>query len=271
VFTLDRHDHVARVWLDRPDKLNAMGHAFWNELPDIMASLGADDDVRVVIIAGKGRAFSVGLDLAEFGPEMASGLFGGDSASAAGRAAAQFSQIKHMQAAITAVADCPKPVIAAVHGYCIGGAVDLITATDIRIASDDATFSVRETRLAMVADVGTLQRLPQIVDPGWVAELAFTGRDVDAAEALQMGLVTHTYPGVEELHAAARELAAQIAANSPLAVRGAKSVLRATEDMSTAAALDYAAVWNAAFLASNDLKEAFSAFLEKRAPDFKGD
>jgi enoyl-CoA hydratase len=271
VFTVDKHHHVATVWLDRPDKLNAMGHAFWDGLPGIMASLAADDEVRVVIVAGKGRAFSVGLDLAEFGPEMVSGLFGGGDGSPAERAGAQLAQIKHMQAAITAVADCPKPVIAAIHGYCIGGAVDLVTAADIRIASRDATFSVRETKLAMVADVGTLQRLPDIVDPGWVAELAFTGRDVDAAEAQEMGLVTHVYGDGEQLHEAANDLAAQIAANSPLAVQGAKAVLRATRDMSTAAALDYAAVWNAAFLASNDLQEAFAAYLEKRPPEFTGD
>lgn len=271
MFSVEKHHHVATLWLDRADKLNAMGRAFWDELPGNMASLASDDDVRVVVVAGKGRAFSVGLDLAEFGPEMAASVLGGDAESGAGHAAARLAQIKHMQAAITAVADCPKPVIAAIHGYCIGGAVDLITAADLRLASRDAIFSVRETRLAMVADVGTLQRLPRIVDPGWVSELAFTGRDVDAAEAREMRLVTHVYDDVDELHVAAGELAALIAANSPLAVQGAKSVLRATEGMSTAAALDYAALWNAAFLDSNDLREAFTAFFEKRSPDFRGD
>ncbi|MEE8332166.1 MAG: crotonase/enoyl-CoA hydratase family protein [Acidimicrobiia bacterium] len=267
MFTTSKTDHIATLWLDRPEKLNAMGAAFWDGLPAVMAELASDDDVRVVVLAGKGRAFSVGLDLVEFSPTM---LGGGDGSSAAS-AKVRLAQIQHMQAAITSVADCPKPVVAAIHGYCIGGAVDLITAADIRLASADAIFSIRETKMAMVADVGTLQRLPRIVDPGWVAELAFTGRDVEATEALEMKLVTHVYSGVDELHRQAHDLAAAIAANSSLAVQGVKAVLRATEDSSVAEALDYGAVWNAAFLASNDLGEAVTAFLEKRPPAFGGD
>ncbi|MDH3731815.1 MAG: crotonase/enoyl-CoA hydratase family protein [Acidimicrobiia bacterium] len=271
MFTVDKADYIATLWLDRPEKLNAMGATFWEELPSVMSDLDADDDIRVVVLAGKGAAFSAGLDLVEFGPAMASGMFGEGDGSAAGRAKSQLDQIKHMQTAITSVADCSKPVIAAIHGYCIGGGVDLITAADIRLASSDAVFSVRETKMAMVADVGTLQRLPRIVDRGWVAELAFTGRDVDAAEALEMKLVTHLYTDADELHHKAHELAADIAANSPLVVQGVKAVLRATEDSSVAEALDYGALWNAAFLASNDLGEAISAFMEKRPPDFGGD
>lgn len=271
MFTVDKSDHIATLWLDRPEKLNAMGTAFWDGLPAVMADLASDEDVRVVVLAGKGRAFSVGLDLVEFGPSLASGLLGEGDGSQAASSKARLAQIKHMQSAITSVAGCPKPVIAAVHGYCIGGAVDLITAADIRLATADAVFSVRETKIAMVADVGTLQRLPRIVDPGWVAELAYTGRDVAATEALEMKLVTHVYRDVDELHQQAYDLAAEIAANSPLAVQGVKAVLRATEDSSVAEALDYGAVWNAAFLASNDLGEAISAFLEKRPPNFTGD
>jgi enoyl-CoA hydratase len=175
-----------------------------------------------------------------------------------------------MQHTMTAIARCPKPVIAAVHGYCIGAGVDLITACDMRLASVDALFSVRETRMGMVADVGTLQRLPRILNPGLVAELAFTGRDVEADEARQMGLVNRVFPDAQSLHAGALELANSIAANSPLAVQGSKAVLAAGEHMSVDQALDYVAVWNAAFLHSNDLREAVQAFLEKRPPEFDG-
>ncbi len=267
VITLERDGRVITVWLDRPDARNAMGAALWRDLPDVMEDLGNDPGVRVVVIAARGDHFTVGLDLKEFGPALMAGF--GDDGGVAGRRETR-AQVKRMQHTMTAIARCPKPVITAVHGYCIGAGVDLITASDIRLASVDAVFSVRETRMGMVADVGTLQRLPRILDPGRVAELAFTGRDFGAHEAHQMGLVSHVYANRDELLKAAQELADQIAANSPLAVQGSKAVLAATEHMSVDEALDYVAIWNAAFLHSNDLQEAVRAFLEKRPPDFDG-
>jgi enoyl-CoA hydratase len=176
-----------------------------------------------------------------------------------------------MQHTFSSLAHCPVPVIAAIHGYCIGAGVDLITACDIRYASADAVFSIRETRLAMVADVGTLQRLPLIIDPGSVAELAYTGRDFDAGEAASLGLVTRLLPDQDTTFAAALETAELIAANSPLAVRGTKVVLRAGEGKTVEEALDYVALWNAAFLHSNDLGEAMASFVERRPPEFKGE
>jgi len=267
VITLETSGHVTTAWLDRPGARNAMGAGLWDELPEVMANLGEDPGVRAVIIAGTGSDFTVGLDLKEFGPALMAGFGGGESV--AGSQSTR-EQVKRMQATMTAVARCPKPVIAAVHGYCLGAGVDLITACDIRLASSDAVFSVRETRMGMVADVGTLQRLPRILDPGRVAELAFTGRDFSAEEAFQMGLLSGVYPDREGLLKAATTLAEQIAANSPLAVQGSKAVLAATEDMSVDEALDYVALWNAAYLHSNDLKEAVTAFLEKRPPEFDG-
>jgi enoyl-CoA hydratase len=157
-----------------------------------------------------------------------------------------------------------------VQGACIGGGVDLITACDIRLCSADATFSVRETRIAMVADVGTLQRLPRIVGRGHAADLALTGRDIGADRAREIGLVNDVLSDADALHAAATETAALIAANSPLAVQGTKHVLRACEDRTVDEGLDYVAVWNAAFLVSDDLTEAMTAFFEKRPPTFTG-
>lgn len=271
VFSVEFDDHVATVWLDRPDKLNAMGPEFWADLPATIGALGADSDVRAIVIAAKGRAFTVGIDIVAFGPSLASGDLGGGGHSEAAKRSALYRQIKRMQHTFTALADCPKPVIAAVHGYCLGGGIDLITAADIRIAAEDAVFSVRETKLAMVADVGTLQRLPRILDPGRVAELVYTGRDFGADEALEMGLVSHVYADTGSLWKAAAEMASMIAANSPLAVQGAKAVLRAGEGRSIAEQLDYVALWNASFLQSNDLMEAMQAFVEKRDPRFSGD
>jgi enoyl-CoA hydratase len=161
-------------------------------------------------------------------------------------------------------------VIAAVHGYCIGGGVDLIAACDIRLASADAVFSVREAKMAIVADLGSLQRLPAIINAGHLAELAYTGKDISAERAREIGLVNDVAPDVAGVHKAAQTLALEIAANSPLAVQGTKAVLVANEGRSVAEGLDYVATWNAGMLASDDLTEAVTAFMEKRPPKFTG-
>jgi Delta3,5-Delta2,4-dienoyl-CoA isomerase len=271
--TVEHRGHVAVVWLDRPKKLNAMAPAFWEEFPETVAALCADSDVRVIVVAAKGRAFTVGLDLEAFGPVLATGSLHMDAEpppSAVAQRNAVRKLIKTMQHTISSVAECQKPVIAVVHGYCIGAGVDLITACDIRYAAANAKFSIRETKLAMVADVGTLQRLPRIIDPGSVAELAFTGRDFDAGEAASLGLVSRVLPDAEAALDAAIETAELIAANSPLAVQGTKAVLRAGDGRTVDEALDYVALWNAAFLHSDDLGEALAAFVEKREPKFEG-
>ncbi|MGH9107967.1 MAG: enoyl-CoA hydratase-related protein, partial [Acidimicrobiales bacterium] len=255
------------------------------DLPRAMAGLSADPEVRAVVVAARGPHFSVGLDLKAMAGTLAGGGTdrstpgggtdrsrpgGGAGGSTAARARATRHSVLGMQAAVTSVAACPKPVIAAVHGYCIGGGVDLVTACDIRLAAADAVFSVREARMAIVADLGVLQRLPRIVGAGHVAELAFTGKDVGAARAREIGLVNDVLPDAGTALSAARALAAEIAANSPLAVQGTKAVLLAGEGRTVAEGLDYVATWNAGMLASNDLAEALAAFTEKRAPRFEG-
>lgn len=271
VFTLEVDGHVATLWLDRPEKRNAMGPAFWDDLPEAMAAIGGDPSVRAVVIAARGPHFSVGLDLVSMaGIGGAPDAPDGPRPSIAARASRARAEIARLQASVTAVADCPVPVIAAVHGWCIGGGVDLIAACDIRLASAEAQFSVRETKVAIVADVGSLQRLPAIIGKGHVAELAFTGKDITAARAEAIGLVNHVSADADAVLADARAMAAEIAANSPLAVQGTKAVLAACEDRSVAEGLDYVATWNAAFLASDDLAEAMAAFMEKRPATFTG-
>jgi enoyl-CoA hydratase len=188
----------------------------------------------------------------------------------AAQARAGRQSVLRLQDAITAVARCPKPVIAAVHGYCIGGGVDLIAACDIRLASADAVFSVREAKMAIVADLGSLQRLPAIISAGHLAELAFTGKDIGAERAKEIGLVNDVATDADGVLKAARALAAEIAANSPIAVQGTKAVLAANEGRTVAEGLDYVATWNAGMLASDDLIEAVTAFMEKRPPKFTG-
>lgn len=266
--SVDITDHVAQVTLLGPGKGNAMGPAFWNELPVVFRALDADPQVRAIVLTGSGRNFSYGLDLAAMGdtlgPMMADG--------ALARPRADFhARLKTMQDSITAVADCRTPTIASVHGWCIGGGVDLISAVDIRYASADAKFSVREVKLAIVADVGSLARLPRILSDGHLRELALTGKDITAARAEKIGLVNDVYDDADAALAAARATAAEIAGNPPLVVQGIKDVLDEQRTADVAASLRYVAAWNSAFLPSKDLTEGISAMFAKRLPEFTGE
>ena len=270
---IERRGPVGILWLDRPEAMNAFGPRFWVEFPEAVGRLGEDEAIRALVVAARGRAFTVGLDLEAFAGPLATGRLEEDAeppASGVLHRRNTYRMIKTMQHTFTALADCPKPVIAAVHGWCIGAGVDLVTACDLRYAARNAVFSVRETKLGIVADVGTLQRLPEIVDPGTVAELVYTGKNFSAAEALEMRLVTRVEEDPEAVLDAAVATAEQIAANPPLAVQGAKAVLQAATRRRIADQLDYVALWNAAFLHSDDLSEAMAAFAEKREPRFEG-
>src|ERR1700751_4234301 len=213
--TVETKDHVAQVTLIGPGKGNAMGPAFWSELPELFAALDADPDVRAIVITGSGRNFSYGLDLPAMGGTLAPVLADG---ALAGPRTDFHAEVLPMPNTIRAVADCRTPTIAAVHGWCIGGGVDLISAVDIRYASADAKFSVREVKLAIVADVGSLARLPLILSDGHLRELALTGKDIDAARAEKIGLVNDVFAAAAQALAAAPATAAEIAANPPLAV-----------------------------------------------------
>ena len=268
VLTLDVDGHVATLWLDRSEARNAMGSALWRDLPLAAAAIAAEPDVRVLIIAAKGPHFSVGLDLKEFGGGFAAPS---SSSSRAASNAQAYQAVRTMQASVTSIADLTVPVIAAIHGYCIGGGVDLVSACDVRLCASDAKFSVRETKVAIVADLGSLQRLPKIISAGHLAELAYTGKDIDATRALAIGLVNAVYDNSDEVLAGARALALEIAQNSPLAVQGTKAVLAANDGRSVDEGLEFVARWNTVYLQSNDLREAMMAFMEKRPPVFNGD
>ncbi|UVO14136.1 crotonase/enoyl-CoA hydratase family protein [Mycobacterium sp. SVM_VP21] len=266
--TVEIKDHVAQVTLIGPGRGNAMGPAFWAELPGVFAELDADRDVRAIVLTGSGKNFSYGLDLAAMGGTMTPMLAEG----ALARPRADFHrELQRMQGAITAVADCRTPTIAAIQGWCIGGGVDLISAVDIRYAAADAKFSVREVKLAIVADVGSLARLPLILSDGHLRELALTGKDIDAARAEKIGLVNDVYADAEACLAAAHATATEIAANPPLTVAGVKDVLDEQRTDRVAASLRYVAAWNSAFLASKDLMEGIGAIMGKRKPEFTGE
>jgi enoyl-CoA hydratase len=265
---VERAGHVAEVTLLGPSKGNAMGPDFWRELPVVFRTLDVDPQVRAIVLTGSGAHFSYGLDLPAMMPGW-SGLLAGDSLA---RPRTEFLyDVRELQAAVSSIAETRKPVIAAISGWCIGGGVDVISAADIRLTSADAKFSVREVKVAIVADIGSLQRLAPIIGEGHLRELALTGKDIDAARAEKIGLVNDVYPDQDAVLTAARMLAEEIAANPPLVVQGVKDVLNAGTDRQIADGLRYVSAWNAAFLPSKDLAEAVQAFTQRRAPEFKGE
>lgn len=266
---VERSDGVAEVTLLGPGRGNAMGPDFWRECPAVFRDLDADPDLRAVVVTGEGENFSYGLDLPAMAPMLGATLSG--DALAKPRLALH-DWILELQAAFDAVERCRKPVIAAVTGWCIGGGLDLVAACDVRVASADARFSLREVKVAIVADLGSLQRLPRIIGEGATRELAFTGKNVDAARAERMGLVNEVFPDAEAAREAARTMAREIAENPPLVVQGIKRVMGfGGGERSVRDGLAYVAAWNAAFLASKDLEEAMQSFLERRPPRFRGE
>jgi len=263
VISLEKKDRVAEVFLNRPEKSNAMNPPFWPEIRDAFEKVNADPEIRAAIIAGNGKHFSAGLDLV-----ASASIFKGSEGSA--ELDSLYQMVMEIQESFNAIEECRKPVIAAIHGVCIGGGLDLAAACDIRLASKDARFSLREVRVGMIADVGSLNRIPRIIGEGHARELAFTGKDLDAERALRIGLVNEIYPDRDSCLAAARAMAGEIAEAAPLAVQGAKQVMNYCRDKSIRDGLDYVAARNSLLLKSADVFEAAAAFIQKRKPEFKG-
>ena len=268
VITIEKTGAVGTIWLDRPDKYNALSEPVWLAIPEALKSLEGDADIRSIIVAGRGKHFCVGIDLVQ------SGMGTHQRPAGESEAVANLKQLQgtsKFQASISSLAECPLPVIAVVHGHCLGAGIDMITACDIRIAAADSNFSVRETRIGLVADVGTLQRLPKILNAGHVAELAYSAKDINAARAEKIGLVNDVYETFDAAYAEGMALATIIAANPPMAVRGTKFMLQQGETLTTEQSL----LMNGMFtmitsLKSNDLQESMHAFAERRPPVYTG-
>lgn len=266
-YKVEKKEHIAWVYLNRPEKKNAMGPDAWKEIIPIFADIDTDDDILVAIIAGQGKDFCAGIDLIGMAPELPTMK---DWDMSAGAKQKLFKSIFPLQDSISCVERCSKPVICAFHGYCIGAALDLGSACDIRLASVDAKISLREAAVSFVADVGSLQRVPYIVGQGIARELAFTAKFIDAHRAKEVNLVNEVFPDKESLLKGAYEMALEIAKNSPLAVQGAKGVLNYCRGKSIADGLEYVAARSAMILPSDDMAETLKAFLEKRPPKFTG-
>ena len=254
---LSIEEQVATVHLNRPDKANAMNGPMWDELQSCFEWLDQEPAVRVVILAGNGKHFCAGLDLAEFG------TLHSESSDPARRAEQLRRTILRMQGNLTAIEKCRVPVLAAIHNTCIGGGVDMICCADMRYATEDAYFSIREIDIGMTADVGTLQRLPRNIPDGVVRELAYTGRNMDAEEAREVGFVNRVFENRETMMREVTAIARAIASKSPLAVRGTKEMVLFSRDHSVSEGLNYVATWNAGMMSQADLQAGMQAQMNK--------
>ncbi len=260
---LEVQNHVATVWLNRPEKANAMNSPMWGELQSCFEWLDSEPEVRAVILAARGKYFCAGIDLAMFA-DLAP-----DEGADPARQSEKFRLVvKRLQDNLTSIERCRKPVLAAIHGLCYGGGVDIIACCDMRYASEQAVFSIKEIDVGMTADVGSLQRLPHLVPQGIVRELAYTGRQVDAAESYEIGLVNRVYPDADALMDGVRGVAAAIAARSPISIRGVKATLLYARDHSVADGLDYIATWNAAMMSQRDIMAAIAG-ASGESPEFE--
>lgn len=263
--TINMEDRVALVDLNRPEKGNSFDRKMWRELGEAFGALDGMPEIRVVVLAAAGKHFSTGIDLgylAEIQQDLhkiAEGL----------RQERLFEVITDLQASISSIEICRKPVLAAIQGYCLGAGLDLAAACDMRYATNATRFSVKEVDLAIVADLGVLQRLPGIVGEGIARELAMTGRTFKGEEAHSIGFVNQLYRNADELRSGVLALAGDLAEKSPLALRGIKETMNFSRDHTVSDGLQYVALRNAAMLLSKDLEEAATAFFEKRKPRFK--
>ena len=246
--SIDINDHIAHVALNRPDKANSINSDMWDELEVCFNWLDAEPEVRVIILSGEGKHFCAGIDLAMFGE-----LVNTEISDLARRSEMFRQKILTLQGNLTAIEQCRKPVLAAIHYTCIGGGIDMISCCDMRYCSADAYFSIKEIDIGMTAGVGTLQRLPYIIGDGQMRELAYTGRTVTADEALSLGLVNHVYQDREAMLAGVNEMAKTIASKSPLAIRGTKAMLLYSRDHSVQDSLNHMATWNAGMLSMSDV------------------
>ena len=258
-------ENIAIVELDCVEKSNAINQKGWDDLKLAFESLDDNEEVRVIILTGgQSKHFCAGIDL-----EMLMAVYQ-DIVKCEGRKREKLRKtIVNLQAPINAIETCSKPVLGAVHGGCIGAGIDIVSACDMRYCTDNAFFSIKEIDMGMVADLGTLQRLPKIIGDGMVREMAYTGRNVAGIEARKIGLVNNSFESKEEMMQNVWLIAKQIASKSPLSIRGTKQILLHSRDHSVAEGLEYIATWNAAMLISDDLTEAFSAKISKRDGIFK--
>lgn len=260
---IKQQGHIAQIVLNRPDAMNSMTPDFWLEFPAAIRAIDNEGSARVIVISSTGKHFSAGMDLSVFLNMKED--FKGDPSR---RAERMRRMVKLLQDSFTAIEEARMPVIGAVQGGAIGGAVDLLSACDMRYCTEDAFFTIKETQLGMTADVGTLQRLPKLIPIGLVKELAYTGRNFGAQEAMQLGFVNKVFDSTDTMLDGVMEVAQQIAANSPLAVAGTKTMINYAVEHTVAESLNYMATWQAGMFQMEDVFNAMQAQKTKTIPDY---
>jgi len=252
---------VFSVEMNRPTKMNALNLELWGEIGDAFSKLSADMDCRVIVLSGAGKMFSSGIDLGDLSA-LATVVYSEDDI--ARKSMTMYNQVRHYQNMFTTLEKCRKPVIGCVHSACVGAGVDLITATDVRLCTQDAWFCVKEVDMGLAADVGTLQRLPKIIgSQSLVNELCLTARRLESQEAEKCGLVSKVFPSKEEMMAGAHAMAANIAAKSPVAVQGTKVNLVYSREHTVEEGLEKIATFNMAMLQSEDVMKSAMASMDK--------
>lgn len=266
-FDVNISDKVAHVQLSRPDKLNTMIPSFWRELPEIINEISDAGEARAIVLSSTGRHFCAGMDLAVFGG--GTGIEDQGPIEEGRRNANLRLNAMHLQDAFSCMEQARMPVLAAIQGGCIGGAVDMVTAADMRYASEDAYFCIQEINIGMTADVGTLQRLPKLIPEGIVRELAYTGDKMSAARAQEVGLVNEVFATHDDLVDGVLDIASRIATKSPLAIYGTKESINYTRDHTVADSLNYIATWQAGMFRAPDMAASFVAMQEKETPEYE--
>lgn len=267
-FEVSIKDKIAHVILNRPEKRNSMNPAFWEEMPEIIKDIDYGSKARVIVLSSTGPHFTSGLDVSSFGAVSNPAIDEDKETRKLQAGTAFYDNVLHMQESFSCIEKCRIPVLAAIQGGCIGGGVDLVTACDIRYATEDAFLTIFETNIGMTADVGTFPRLVKLIPEGYVREMAYTGRRVSAGEAKSMGLINQVFADQETMIQAVMAIALDIASKAPLAVYGCKRMINYARDHSTTDGLDYIAIWNATHLQIEEIQEAMTANAEKRPGNF---
>ena len=264
-FDVTIENGVANISMNRPDQLNSMIRVFWKELPDIIKEIDKNSDARVIVLSGQGKHFSAGMDLSTFVPPKKTDK----EVDPARQREVFYHEVLELQDAFTALEECRMPTIASIHGACVGGAIDMVAACDMRYCSENAFFKIAEVDIGIAADVGTLQRLPSLIPLARLRELAFTGRKFDSAEAKSLGLVNEVFTSEDILHEEVQKVAKNIASKSPLVTRVIKKQINYARDHSVRDALEFHATWNASLISGKDMQEAMTSYMNKTDGDFE--
>ena len=263
-FDVSIENGIAHISMNRPDQLNSMIRVFWKELPDLIKEIDKNSDARVIVLSGQGKHFSAGMDLATFVPPKKSEV----EVDPARQREVFYHEVLELQDAFTALEECRMPTIASIHGACVGGAIDMVAACDMRYCSEDAFFKIAEVDIGIAADVGTLQRLPSLIPLASLRELAFTGRKFDSSEAKSLGLVNEVFESQETLTDEVQKIALNISKKSPLVTRVIKKQINYARDHSVRDSLEFHATWNASLISGKDMQEAMTSYMNKTEGDF---